>query len=129
MSELSYRVLEWLGAGDVGASSKAMALQLVGVKNDGSHPWDPSDLGRCLRFMDAVPAARLNMDRFVSMSPTWRILVQRWDELEALYRAEAAAGMKAPKTFDLMQEICKQGRRGGSGSGRAVVRPVTEGGV
>lgn len=112
---LERRLAEWFASGDTGISSEAICKKLFdfGDRRDynkwagsGNFPHDPSDLGRCIRLMEKVPEARERLSEMRTVSPTWAALVDRWEELEALYREEAPAG-RAPKCYLLMQEIIK----------------------
>lgn len=80
----------WLASHDTGISSKTMAAKLCGVgypQNSWDHPYDNQDFGRCVRFLKAVPEARLVLDRMKEVSPQWAALIARWDELEGFYHA------------------------------------------
>ena len=103
------KILNWLGTGRVGASSKAMALAVLGIKNDGSHPYDPDDFNRCLLLLKAVPEIRQHMDKVAAMNKTWERLVERWEELELCFLAEVGLdwwkAKSAPKTYALMKSI------------------------
>jgi len=103
------KILNWFGAGQVGASSKAMALAAAGMPNDKSHPYDPDDLNRCLLLLEAVPEIRQHMDKVAAMSSTWGRLVERWDEMEQCFLDEVGLrwtkARSAPKTYAMMQEI------------------------
>jgi hypothetical protein len=109
------KILHWFATGRVGASSKAMACCFAGIDGDEkNHPYDPDDLSRCLKFLDAVPEARTHMDKLRSISPQWSKLVDHWAELEETYRAEFAEGWRnRPRnghpTWDLMQRIFAEG--------------------
>jgi len=114
LMDLKDKVLKWFGTGRVGASSKAMALHIVGLESDGSHPCDPDDLSRCLLFLEAVPEARAELYRLATLSPVWAALTARWDELEALFNEEVVhewgRSSRAPRTFRLMNEVITQGK-------------------
>ena len=53
--KMKEKILNWFATGEVSASSKAMASCIAGVNGGNSHPYDPSDLNRCLLFLEAVP--------------------------------------------------------------------------
>jgi len=103
------KVLNWMMTGRVGASSKAMATHLCGAQCDGSYPHDPDDLNRCLLFLEAVPEARAELPRMATVNKTWAALVQRWDEIEAAFLAEAGRDWckerSAPNTYLLMRAV------------------------
>jgi hypothetical protein len=107
---------DWLESGTTGLSSLAMARRLAplagidvfiprerGFWND-SHPSDPSDLGRCLGLLGAVPSLAAFLPGMAGVSPQWAALVASWGELEALYREELPAG-PAPRCYRRMREI------------------------
>lgn len=102
-------VLNWFGNGQVGQSSKAMALAVTDTKGNADHPWDPDDLNRCLLFLEAVPQARQHMDKVAALSPTWARLVERWDEIEQTFIGEVGRNwckaLSAPDTYRLMRKI------------------------
>ena len=109
----------WLAGDDHGLSSRTMAGHLLGgkiSKNDVHHPYDPSDLGRCLRLLDKVPEWRARVPEMATLSPAWAALVAHWDQLEALMDAEVgidwSKGDKAPQTYTLMKQILAQARAG-----------------
>lgn len=103
------KILKWIGTGRVGASSKAMALAVVGAPNDGSHPYDPADLNRCLLLLADVPEIRQHMCKVSEISVTWEKLVKRWAELEKCFIEEAgfdwSKSERAPKTYDMIKDI------------------------
>jgi hypothetical protein len=103
------KVLNWMGTGRVGASSKAMALHMTGAPCDGSYPHDPDDLNRCLLFLEAVPEAREHLPRMATLNKVWAALVGRWDEIEASFLGEVGRDWcdahSAPKTYKLMREV------------------------
>lgn len=103
------KILNWFGTGSVGASSRAMALCIAGVKGGNSHPSDPDDLNRCLLFLDAVPEARGHMDKLRKLSPIWGKLLDRWAEVEASFLDEVGRdwckARSAPKTYALMKAV------------------------
>ena len=57
--ELQSKVLKWAcNSSDVGASSKAMAAAATGHSGRSDHPYDPSDLNRCIKLCIAVPEVK-----------------------------------------------------------------------
>lgn len=103
------KILNWFGTGRVGASSKAMALAVLDIKNDGSHPYDPDDFNRCLLLLEAVPEIRQHMDKISAINKTWSKLVSRWGEVESCFLDEVGLNWRkanrAPKTYALMKDI------------------------
>ncbi len=100
----------WLASDDTGLSSRFMAHICAGGPGGdhyGHYPHDPSDFGRCLGFLEAVPEARENLDKLRQYGPEWGNYVATWAELERLYREEFPTG-SAPKLYALMQELQEQ---------------------
>lgn len=103
-------LIAWIRNGDRGLSSEAIVDHLarhpIALASRASrHPYDPSDLWRCMLLLDAVPTLRPLMPRMADVSPEWAALVARWDELEASLRREMAAGYYAPDTYTLMRSV------------------------
>lgn len=92
--------LQWAVGPDTGLSSLVLCAVTMGVKpdeeNDGFCPRDSGDLGRCIRFLRAVPEARRRLRRMAKVSRYWAVLVDRWAELEACYVDEEAAESANP---------------------------------
>jgi len=112
-------LLDWLANGETGISSEEMAFRLGGVKKKKewctTHPSDPDDLNRCIKFLVAVPSARESIGEMRAVSPEWRVLVDHWDELEKMFIEEVgfnwSKGKSAKKTYDRMQELFDSVRR------------------
>lgn len=102
----------WWNSDDTGTSSKYLAGVLSdrrgrgGTCLEGNHPHDPSDLGRCLRMLDAAPELRENMPMMSDPihGPVWNALFAHWNELESLYREELPSG-NAPRCYERMKQI------------------------
>lgn len=113
MNETQMQVIDWLANGEVGVSSKSMAMWLAFGKRTGgpfgSHPSDPSDMERCLKLLTAAPGLRKSLAKMAGLSKEWAALVARWDEIEAMLMDEIGLGWtkakRAPKTYALMQEV------------------------
>lgn len=105
------KILNWIGTGEVGASSTAMALAAVGAKNDGRYPFDPDDFNRCLLLLEAVPEIRQNMDKVAAINAFWSRLIEHWDELEKCFIDEVGLGWtkgkRAPKTYEILSDILR----------------------
>jgi hypothetical protein len=107
------KVIEWLFNGRVGLSSKSMASAICDIKLNKfpSHPSDPSDFYRCLKLLEAVPEARNHFSKISKLSLTWKLYIERWDEIESLYNEEVLEDTgKAPRTYKLMHDIQDQAR-------------------
>ena len=91
MERLRAKVIEWMATYETGASSEAMAFAAMGLRFDTSHPQDIGDLFRCIELVDAVPEIRDCFAVIANLSPQWREIVRRWDELVQCYREEDTA--------------------------------------
>ena len=111
MTPMQSKALDWLANGEVGISSRTMAMKLAfdQVPMDHSHPYDPDDLDRCLKLLEWVPELRAELPRMASVSRQWAALVANWERVEQSHLAEVGLGwMKArnaPKTYELMKSI------------------------
>lgn len=108
---------------EMGLSARAIA----GAGTD--HPWDPSDLLRCVRYCErsgiTTDALRLRM---AGRSEVWDRLLPEWDRLVSLLRHEMATRTddKAPLTYIEMKIIRNAGVKcpscEGSGRGELCVK-------
>lgn len=114
--KISTNMVEWLANGERGISSNTMFTTLTGVNTDthsmwgNSHPRDPADFRRCLLLLDRCPELKLLIHEMSRVSPTWKRLVEHWDEITATFESEVPQwrtirGWEAPWTFQLMQTI------------------------
>lgn len=111
LDETEDQVLVWLATGEIGVSSKCMALWLGFGKRarDTGYPRDPDDLDRCLKLLDRAPGLRDRLPSMAAISKTWAALVNRWPEIEASHLDEVGLGWtkarSAPNTYALMREV------------------------
>lgn len=113
MDETQEAVVDWLANGQVGVSSRCMAMWLGFGKRTqdefGGYPHDPDDLDRCLKLLHRAPGLRERLPNMAELNKTWSALVARWDEIEASHLNEVGLGWtkarRAPKTYALMQEV------------------------
>lgn len=111
------KALDWIEHGRVGLSSATMCVTLFpNLKShhrfkgmydfDGKFeinwPHDDGDFKRCLMFLEAVPEARLGLDQLKSLSPEWKNLVTKWDEIEALSQAG-----NSKQVYDVISQCVK----------------------
>jgi hypothetical protein len=103
-------LIAWLVSDDTGLSSRTLAAETAGVEPVRKHwpsisyPLDPADLGRCLRLIERIPAARKAVDRIAAKHPVWAKLAPEWDRLSELYNEERPSG-RCPKTYDAMKAL------------------------
>lgn len=108
----------WLARGERGISSEAIVEQLTGERighgyhRGDDHPYDPSDLRRCMLLLDQHDLAKLVFPgAMVSRSRSWAALDAVWDELIELLREEMKReDGKAPKTYARMREVLDEAR-------------------
>ena len=103
---LSEAAVEWLVHGEHGLSSRTifnwLLLKEVDRRFGVSRPYDPDDFRRCELLLRQVPELRQRLPEMASLSPIWRRLVERWDEVVALMTKESplvfesGARLKAP---------------------------------
>lgn len=102
-------VLSWLfNSHDTGISSKSLAAEFLGIDYKDRHaPRDPSDLGRCLRLIAAVPSIRGCVDTLALKNESWAKAALAWDIISNLMIAEVGIscekGTSAPKTYLAMK--------------------------
>lgn len=112
-------VVAWLANGEVGTSSKCMAMWLAFGQRTrdafGGHPHDPDDMDRCLKLLAVAPGLRERLPKMAELNKTWAALVARWDEIEAMQMDEIGLdwtkARSAPKTYALMQEVISGARK------------------
>ena len=113
---MSGRVAKWLASGDTGSSSKTIALWLQFGERYAyaSVPWDPSDLGRCLRMLKACPHLRQHLPRMAELGGLWPKFVERWNDMAASMEREVgidwSKGRSAPETYQLMKAVEAEAR-------------------
>ena len=107
-------LIAWACSDEVGMSSVFMArrlaplagLQFPGhrIPDEPAYPYDPSDFGRCMGLLDAVPELRLHIAKMAEYGKVWAAYVEHWDALETLYKEESI-GENAPKLYARMKEL------------------------
>lgn len=110
MNDTHKQVIRWLAKGDVGESSRCMAMWLAfRQETDGSYPYDPDDMYRCMALLRQVPALRDRLGEMAEVSPVWAAFAARWDEIEATLLDEAGVNWSKSKcardTYNLMKSV------------------------
>lgn len=108
------RAAQWIVGPDTGASSKAIWAHMMGVKppyNIYAHPFDPADLGRCLRLLQLIPEWQPRLKEMAAHSKNWERLLAQWDVLELTMEHEVgidwSKGKSAPETYGRMKELLR----------------------
>jgi hypothetical protein len=105
--DVDRRALLWLAGGDSGMSSEAIVHHMLGMESDGSYPYDPADLGRCLRMLELFPEWKPRITEMAVYSKAWKSLADRWDSLAAMMADEVgidwSKGRSAPRTYKAMK--------------------------
>lgn len=103
------KLVEWLLSDHMGASSKAIASHMALGKSDGSFPWDPSDIGRCFRLLEAMPEWKARIKEMGVYSKNWELLASNWQEIYNCMEDEVGIdwrkGRSAPRTYELMKRV------------------------
>jgi len=104
------KILEWMFVGNTGMSSEAIAARMAGIDSGNiSHPLDPSDLRRCVEFLEAVPAAKDRFEEMREVSPDWYRLVGVWKKLTTKLSEEMKnEDGRAPETYKMMKAVLKR---------------------
>ncbi|MFA5130722.1 MAG: hypothetical protein WC477_07490 [Patescibacteria group bacterium] len=102
------RIIDWLNGSDKGLSSKYLCnLYLTGSEElKPNYPFDPSDFGRCYRFLELL-TLKESCDllfKASKVSKEWGAIAANWDRMVELYEEEYPSG-KAPKLYVLMKSI------------------------
>ena len=100
------------GGLDVGSSSTALLNSALGkvVNRWAAHPYDPDDLGRCLRLIDRYPWTERGIARLAGVDPHWAALQTAWADLRASMERECGVWLNkgvamAPVTYAAMCAI------------------------
>lgn len=112
MNEDQQKVLQWLAGDDTGISSESLAFEFLKIEKKDKWgcrpPFDPADLGRCLRLIKLVPEIRKCVDSLAIKNDGWKKIAPHWDELSKSMEDEVgidwSKGKRAPITYDLMQK-------------------------
>ena len=104
-------VLEWFANGEVGQSSKSIALFLSGIRQTKrwgvNVPYDVADLRRCMLMLDAIPGFHDRMPEMREASAEWAKMVEYWPQIVSEYRSEEGLSNR-PKTYQVLLQA--QGR-------------------
>lgn len=100
------KIADWFAHGEIGVSSKAIALRLLGrspeevIEQAGqgfpTHPSDPDDFRRCHELIERVPEIRARLPEMAAVSPIWTVLVEHWDELTGMLTEALASSDDTP---------------------------------
>lgn len=98
------RIIHWFVSGDTGVSSESMvavAVQAQSLTERLDAPHDPADFGRCYRLVQAVPEIREHFSDIGATIPSFKGILDRWDDLVAIYERDLPMG----KSTELHQRI------------------------
>jgi hypothetical protein len=101
------KIALWGAGNDTGASSQFLASCALGEPSDEMNwPLDPSDFGRCYRFMQllSLEEAASALNTAAGVSDQWKIVETNWDELCDLF-IEERDGVAAPKLYARMKAL------------------------
>lgn len=86
----------WLDSDDTGSSSLYMAYDFSYDRLHHwdarkiprySYPYDPDDLGRCIRLIEAVPEFGVRIHEMAHRGAHWEAVVRNWDKWVEMYQA------------------------------------------
>lgn len=102
-------VIQWLAGCDTGNSSRSLAFEYLGKEYHWPNaPYDPADLGRCLRLIEIAPGVRSAIDSLAQSHDRWSKAALVWDEMAALMEEEVGIhwekGDRAPRTYKFMKD-------------------------
>jgi hypothetical protein len=107
------KIGQWLMDGDTGLSSLALASFYLTAGNGGEcasrlpAPSDPSDFGRCIRFLKKCLSKKHQFDLIYAIGETtkgWKQVRYNWFELLSIYNEEKNQE-SAPRLYQFMKEI------------------------
>lgn len=101
------RPFQWITGADTGISSRTLWAAMTGVQGGRfDQPYDPADLGRCIRLIELMPEWESRLDEVPLVCPKWQWVVEHWEELKALYYEELSEGTGlAPRLYQRMLEL------------------------
>ena len=107
--------IRWISEGEVGTSSRTIWTAMMGGASgpracgfEYDTPKDPDDFRRCLLLLQLFPEWRHRLSEVAQIFPKYKPMVDRWNEMEALWREESPSG-KCPKLYDLMKQLNDEG--------------------
>lgn len=109
-------VIQWIFGDDTGNSSMSLVASFLGVRQElVDAPFDPADLGRCLRLIRLVPGIRKHVDVLAERDENWSRLAPHWDKLAAMMEDEVGLdwekAKKAHATYYAMRDALYGGGR------------------
>ncbi|MBB5663236.1 hypothetical protein GGE68_001412 [Rhizobium leguminosarum] len=111
MTELQ-EAFKWLFGRDTGMSSKAILGHMLAGVSDGSYPYDPADLGRCLRLLEKFPQWKHRMGEMAQYGGAWPTYAKHWADLETSMADEVgidwSKGNDASLTYKYMKALRAQ---------------------
>lgn len=114
MRDVHDRAVQWIVSDDTGMSSKAIWAHMMYAKRPSycwHHPYDPDDLGRCLRLLRLIPEWKSRIKEMATRSKEWGFLVTYWDNLAAMMDAECGIDWEkkreARDTYFAMKRVLK----------------------
>ena len=99
--------LQWIVSGDTGISSETMWAAINGVENHWKGvPHDPSDFGRCYRYVNTCCITREQMEIVKIYHPPFTPFIDNWDNICKLYESEQHGRMV--KTYDYIKSLLEE---------------------
>ena len=104
---------DWMQGRDTGISSMTICCTIAGFMWPMHHypdvPHNPSDFGRCYRFLNLFPDFKPQLHKVAERFPEWIPFVREWDKLTEMYEVALASKAKtAPVMYQFMKELEKE---------------------
>lgn len=113
-STLPKEVLHWAVWGQQRVSSRTLFYTATGVwppgvSQDKGHPFDVSDVRRCLLLLEQVPSFRPALDTLAQKDRHWAALREKWDDIARSFEEErpdwrGPAKDTAPRTSAMIRD-------------------------
>jgi len=111
-------LLAWIVDGEPGVSAHTVVLTLLGhtpeeLRDEHEysirHPDSLREFRVCRKLLRDVPGVRENFDSMRSVSESWRIVVDHWDEIETAYLSAVRTGRRKDFAKTLKRLGCGRG--------------------
>ena len=92
-------------------SALGLSAKAIAYSSSVDHPWDPSDLRRCLKYCAETGLSTSALrERMSGRSPEWDALLPHWDELAGLLADEinTRTDGTAPATYARMKQLLRE---------------------
>lgn len=103
------KFMKWMKGRDTGLSSEALGFHMIMGESTGNYPYDPADLGRCLRLIELFPEWESRIGEMEKYGKEWASYAKEWGMLRDTMKDEVGInwekGGSAGKTYALMKKL------------------------